>query len=135
MTWKVMATANGYFNKTRVRKGEIFYIQPKKGKTSPDKGLTDFLVDIEMSEEDQFSKRWMIHLNEPINEEEDQEHNNAIYAKEKDASKVIKKAPKMEVEDDEPKAKEKPKPQKKKPGPKPKLEEVPAGSRDDEKVI
>ena len=75
---KVRALANGFYNGSKVMKGEIFYIKPKKGKRSPNKGLTDHLVDIDITEEQQFSKYWMERLDEPENPELDQAHNDAL---------------------------------------------------------
>lgn len=99
MVWKVIATKDGgYFNGSKVRKGEIIYLRPKKGKKSKDRGLTDLLLDIEITEAQQFSPHWMMRINEPIDKESDQEHNDKIYVNAIDSDKVIKKMMKKEIE-------------------------------------
>lgn len=105
MVMKCMCLINGaYFNGSRLRKGEIFYIRAKKGKRDKDSGLFDIperWQDIKLTEKQQFSDKWMLKMDDPINEEEDQEHNDAIYKSEVDASKVIKKLAKNVISEEE----------------------------------
>ena len=121
---KVQATAKGFFNGSKVRKGEIFYIKPKKGKHSPDKGMTDYLVDIEMTEEDQFSERWMIKLDEPESPELDQAHNDALKHMDEASVMVNKSKAGNKIEDD-----------KKTPEKTSKDDEKSSADKDDEEVI
>lgn len=103
--WKCVCMKHGaYFNNSRLKKGEIFYIYPRKGKRDPQKGMIDDMghyEDIVLTCEQQYSKRWMRRLKDDINEEEDQEHNDQLYANAQSSDKVIKKLAKNMVEIDE----------------------------------
>lgn len=74
---KVQALANAWFGDRKIAKGEVFEIKERKGLRRLNK-YSDYTEAVVITEEQQFSKLWMLRLEDDEVTEDEEAHNELI---------------------------------------------------------